>query len=425
MGADGLSWANYRPADTDRACGNCEFFNAPGFCHMFDITVDPSFVCDEWESANQPRTLTVNPTDSPVDGGNHEQRAVWSTAYMNDLPDSAFLIIEKGGKKDSTGKTEPRSLRHFPVRDANGKVDLPHLRNALSRIPQSNLSAELKAEATKKAKALLAKYGDSDNDGDAGSDNDNDGRSMLGDAEYRYAVAPITHVEVRDPTANPDDTWTMSGYAAVFNRSTVLYDGNFLVRSEEIDPGFFDPIFSSQTLNDGTGAVHFNYGHDMLSSVAATDVPAGQPGSLTLRSDAHGLHFLAKVPRDDPDGVRMAAKMRTGVLKQASFAFTIAEKTTSSRELDDGRMEERDRLLRAGRLYDVCATPQGAYPQTVSQLRSMAAALGQPTLGAEDISPNVGGVSNVNPSGGVSGAARRRKFEAQIMRDELTRKYRK
>lgn len=362
--------------------------------------------------------------NSPVDGG-LTMRATWSTAYMDDLPDSSFLIIEKGGKKDSEGKTTPRSLRHFPVKDKNGKVDLPHLRNALSRIPQSNLSSDLKAEAERKAKALLAKYGDSDNDGDSGSDNDNDGRSR-GDVELRYAVAPITHIEVRDPTATPDDTWTMSGYAAVFNRSTVLYDGNFLVRSEEIDPGFFDPIFRDQTLQDSNGVVHFNYGHDMLSSVAATDVPAGQPGSLILRADAHGLNFLAKVPKDDPDGARMAVKMRTGVLKQASFAFTIAEKQTSQRELEDGRMEERDRLLRAGRLYDVCATPQGAYSQTVSQLRSMAAALGQPTpVGAEDISAAIAaGVSNVSPSGGVSGAARKRKFEAQVMRDELQRLYR-
>ena len=355
--------------------------------------------------------------NSPVDGGLNE-RAVWSTAFQNNLPDSSFLYIESGGKKDSEGKTVPRTLRHFPYKDANGKVDLPHLRNALARIPQSNLPADVKASLTKKAEAILAKNGGGDNDGDEKT-------FTSPDTEFRYAVAPITHVEVRDPTANPDDTWTMSGYAAVFNRSTVLYDGNFLVRSEEIDPGFFDPIFRDQALNQPDGVVHFNYGHDMLSSVAASDVPAGQPGSLALRSDAHGLHFLAKVPRDDPDGVRMAAKMRSGVLKQASFAFTIAEKQTSSRELEDGRMEERDRLLRAGRLYDVCATPQGAYPQTVSQLRSMAAALGQPTLvGAEDISPHGGGVSSVNPSGGVSGAARR-KFEAQIMRDELTRKYRK
>lgn len=61
----------------------------------------------------------------------------WTTRYVNDLPDSAFLVVEPGGEKDSEGKTKPRSLRHFPYRDASGKVDLPHIRNAIARIPQA------------------------------------------------------------------------------------------------------------------------------------------------------------------------------------------------------------------------------------------------------------------------------------------------
>lgn len=63
--------------------------------------------------------------------------AQWTTSYINDLPDSCFAYIESGGEKDSDGKTTPRNLRHFPYKDASGKVDLPHLRNALARAPQS------------------------------------------------------------------------------------------------------------------------------------------------------------------------------------------------------------------------------------------------------------------------------------------------
>jgi HK97 family phage prohead protease len=401
MGAEGLAWANYRFADGNHHCGDCAFYVEGGECRMFETPVDPLFVCDEWAPKPEPRTRM-----DAID-----ERAVWSTAYINALPDSAFLYVEKG-EKDSEGKTTPRSKRHFPYKNANGDVDLAHLRNAIAQAPKANLPQSVKDEVQAKARKLLAQHG-------------GEKSASTEDTEFRFAVAPITHVEVRDPTANPDDTWTMSGYAAVFNRSTVLYDGSFLVRSEEIDPGFFDPIFRDQQLSQPEGVVHFNYGHDMLSSVAASDVPAGQPGSLVLRSDAHGLHFLAKVPRDDPDGVRMAAKMRSGVLKQASFAFTIAEKQTSTRELDDGRVEERDRLLRAGRLYDVCATPQGAYPQTVSSLRSYAAALGQSTsVEAISVSPDFGGAPTINAEQ-AGRAARKRQFEAQIMRDELRRKYRK
>ena len=60
-----------------------------------------------------------------------DDKAAMSGAGMNDLPDSDFAYIEPGGKKDSGGKTVPRSLRHFPIHDA------AHVRNALSRAPQS------------------------------------------------------------------------------------------------------------------------------------------------------------------------------------------------------------------------------------------------------------------------------------------------
>lgn len=67
-----------------------------------------------------------------------ENKAEWTTAYINDLPDSAFAYIESGGEKDGEGKTTPRSKRHFPHHNAEGGVDLPHLRNALARAPQSS-----------------------------------------------------------------------------------------------------------------------------------------------------------------------------------------------------------------------------------------------------------------------------------------------
>jgi len=83
----------------------------------------------------------------------------WTRKYINDLPDSAFLYIEPGGEKDEEGKTKPRSLRHFPYKNAEGKVDLPHLRNALARIPQSKLSEEVKERVIAKARRIAKKYG--------------------------------------------------------------------------------------------------------------------------------------------------------------------------------------------------------------------------------------------------------------------------
>lgn len=198
--------------------------------------------------------------------------------------------------------------------------------------------------------------------------------------EVRYAVAPITNIDVRDPSSNHDGTWTMSGYAAVFDQETVLYDGKFIRITETIDPAAFDRVLREQGLGSPAGVVHFNLGHDMNRAVAATDVPAGMPGSLVLRADASGLFYFARVPKDDPDGVAMASKMGTRVLAQASFAFTIARAEWTDTENDEGPDVSHRRILEIAHLYDVCACPQGAYAQTVSQLRSNAAAIGWPVM---------------------------------------------
>lgn len=232
-----------------------------------------------------------------------------------------------------------------------------------------------------------------------------DERGLQPAAEMRYLVAPVTTIEVRDPTGNDDNTWTMSGYAAVFNKKTTLYDGRFVKLTETIDSHAFDDVLANQQMDSPDGVVHFNFGHDMNRAVAATDVPPGQPGSLVLEAHDQGLHFLARVPRDDPDGVAMAAKMRSGVLRQASFAFTVASDETKITEREDQPEEEHRTILSLGHLYDVCATPQGAYPQTVAGLRSYAAAIGQPFGEATRVSRESEGASLVSPEdvGGEGG----------------------
>ena len=71
----------------------------------------------------------------------------WSTAQVNDLPDSSFAYIEPGGSKDSDGKTVPRDKRHLPYKGADGKPDAPHVRNALARLDQTDVPDAAKAEA--------------------------------------------------------------------------------------------------------------------------------------------------------------------------------------------------------------------------------------------------------------------------------------
>lgn len=105
------------------------------------------------------RTMPINFSETmweELDDDTRREFAVWSTAFVNTLPDSSFLYVEPGGKKDSEGKTTPRSKRHLPYKDKSGKIDLPHLRNAIARIPQmKGISAELKARLQAKARRLL------------------------------------------------------------------------------------------------------------------------------------------------------------------------------------------------------------------------------------------------------------------------------
>ena len=95
--------------------------------------------------------------DRPGVGAEKEEGAKWPTAYINKLPNSSFAVIEPAYLK---GDTDNKNARHLPFKNAEGKVDLPHYRNALARVNQikpitDSISQE---ELQKKAKATLNKY---------------------------------------------------------------------------------------------------------------------------------------------------------------------------------------------------------------------------------------------------------------------------
>ena len=102
--------------------------------------------------------LSENQINDAIEAVQEIQAKEWTRAFINDLPDSSFAYIESGGEKDGEGKTKPRSLRHFPYKDKNGKIDLPHLRNALARAPQSPFGD--KAMSKLKTAAKQAKVGE-------------------------------------------------------------------------------------------------------------------------------------------------------------------------------------------------------------------------------------------------------------------------
>jgi len=80
------------------------------------------------------------------------EEAVWTTAQINDFPDSSFAYIVSGGSKDGQGKTVPRTLRKLPYKDGAGKVDIPHVRNALARLNQAQ---DIPADAKARIRTML------------------------------------------------------------------------------------------------------------------------------------------------------------------------------------------------------------------------------------------------------------------------------
>lgn len=187
---------------TDSLCRSCRFYMAPEGCRMVEGTIKPGYTCslfderqvvfsekrpvrafltklrdllkdkvapDDFKSAVKTARAYAGGKTSPKKPEEDAQAAIeledpstdpapeayaeWTTAHINDLPDSSFLYIRPGGTKDDGGKTQPRAFRMFPYKDSAGKTDLPHLRNAIARIPVSKAPDKDKLQA--RARKLL------------------------------------------------------------------------------------------------------------------------------------------------------------------------------------------------------------------------------------------------------------------------------
>jgi len=152
-----------------------------------------------------------------------------------------------------------------------------------------------------------------------------------------------------------DDTTTgapvFEGYASVFNQP---YDmGPFW---EQVDRRAFD-----RTLSLGPDV-------RLLIDHEGQPLARTKSGTLTLRTDDHGLHVHAPLDPSDPDVQRLLPKMRRGDLSEMSFAFRVP---TGGDEWDystDRTMRTlRELSLQGG---DVSVVTYPASPTTSASLRS-------------------------------------------------------
>jgi len=279
--------------------------------------------------------------------------AVLSGAERDNLPDSAFAYIEPGGKKDSSGRTTPRSLRHFPVHDE------AHVRAALSRIGQgAQFSEQARAKVMARARELGIEHdGHDGHDGD-GSDGDRSLAEIGVERRYLGSHAKSTYRigEYRLEARSDDDgRLHIGGHAAVFNRNSRNL-GGFV---EQVG----NRAFERAQLDGFPGAV-CRYNHNDMVLLGTVEAR-----TLHLRTDSVGLPYDVILPKSRSD---IAELVERGDVKHSSFAFKCRQ--------DDWGLD-RDtgyprRVLTDVHVIDVApvgTTP--AYAEATAGLRSLAAAM--------------------------------------------------
>lgn len=276
--------------------------------------------------------------ETPLDG-DEELRAEMSTSDINDLPDSDFAYIESGGEKDDSGKTVPRSLRHFPIHDA------AHVRNALARAPQSPFGDK----ALPKIKAAAKKFGI-----DVADDNRTNPALVAAERRKKQRHRSVqllpevrhmhtSNLEVRD-IGGSGDSVEITGMPCVYDTAYEVRD-SLGVFSETMAPGVASGILD-------TADVRFLIDHDPSRLLART-----VSGTLRLSDSSEGLRMAATVDLRDSDARNLMVRLERGDVSQMSCGFVVGRDEWSE-DWDQRTIYRFDELL------DVSAVTYPASPTT-------------------------------------------------------------
>ena len=264
--------------------------------------------------------------------------AQMTTQSINDLPDSDFAYVEPGGTKDGSGKTIPRSLRHFPVHDK------AHVQNALSRAPQSPFGDK----AMPKIKAAAAKFGVHVSDS---------GRSLADDAETREMRINSCYrdLDSRLEVRGEGGRW-IGGYASVFMPRESRNLGGF---RERVAPHAFNEARAGGWQDV---VCRFNHDSNYVLGTAAAD-------TLQLRADNVGLDYQVIPPESE---AKIRELVQRGDIRYSSFAFRVRP-NGDEWGVDDTNFPQR--TLHDVELVDVAPVLTPAYPDATAAARSTAPAL--------------------------------------------------
>jgi len=171
-------------------------------------------------------------------------------------------------------------------------------------------------------------------------------------------------LEVLLRTDGPSGAPVVEGYAAVFDSlSEVLFAWDTGRFREKVAPGAFAKTLREQNI-------------PLLVEHAQLPLATTGSGTLTLREDSHGLHFVSELDPTDPDVQRLVPKMRRGDLNRCSFGFIPV------RVAWDDKAKPRQCTLLEAKLLDVSIVGRPAYPETEAKVRR---ALADDGLDAERI----------------------------------------
>lgn len=160
----------------------------------------------------------------------------------------------------------------------------------------------------------------------------------------------IRTIDITDLSTRSNEetqTRTISGYAAVFNSPTRLWED----LDEVIAPGAFSRAISSSD-------VRCLFNHDWSNVLGRT-----KSGTLRLSEDERGLKFEVDLP-DTTVARDLIKSMERGDINQCSFGFIPTEETW------DYNSTPMLRTIHEVELYEVSIVPLPAYEDTEAALRS-------------------------------------------------------
>ena len=172
---------------------------------------------------------------------------------------------------------------------------------------------------------------------------------MKQDREYRTMPVMVPVIPETREEEEQETQYNVEGYASTFEPYVLFTDPDSGTEyKEQIDPHAFDDADMSDVI--------FLYNHE--GQVMARQ----KNGSLRLGVDDHGLRVRADLSGSQR-GREMYEEIRSGLIDQMSFAFTVDEdsydRTTRTRT-----------ILRMRKLYDVSAVSMPANPGTDISARS-------------------------------------------------------